>query len=247
MRIKIIIEYDGREFNGWQEQEGLSTIQGTIADAIFDLTKQRVDVVGSGRTDAGVSAKNQVAHFDVDTELSAERMKMALNMRLPETIRIKSAEIVSEEFHARFSARRKTYSYHMYASSVQSPLRRHTHLQVWPNLNFDAMAEACQHFVGEHDFKAFCQENPQVHSTVRTIYSCQMTKVEDDITITICGDGFLHNMVRIICGTILKIGQGKIQLENLDDIIESKDRSRAGQTLSPIGLILENVEYTDEI
>jgi len=243
MRIKIIVEYDGRDYNGWQAQDGLKTIEGELERALFDLTNKYIVVFGSGRTDAGVSAKNQVAHFDIDTKITPNKLKMALNMRLPETIRIKEAEVVSDDFHARFSAKRKTYSYHMYASSVESPLRRNTHLQVWPNLDFDSMFKACEYFVGTHDFKAFCQDNPQVTNTVRTIYSCQMTKIDDDLKITICGDGFLHNMVRIICGTILKIGQRKINLEDLPNIIESRERKRAGQTLSAVGLTLENVEY----
>ena len=243
MRIKIIVEYDGKDYNGWQAQDGLKTIEGELERALFDLTKQNIVVFGSGRTDAGVSAKNQVAHFDIDTKITPYKLKMALNMRLPDTIRIKDAEAVSEDFHARFCAKKKTYSYCMYASSVESPLRRYTHLQVWPNLDFESMLKACEYFIGTHDFKAFCQDNPQVTNTVRTIYSCQMTKIEDDITITICGDGFLHNMVRIICGTILKIGQMKIKLEDLPNIIESRERKRAGQTLSAVGLKLLNVEY----
>ena len=243
MRFKIIIEYDGKDFNGWQEQEGCSTIQGELSNALKNLFNEKIEVYGSGRTDAGVSAKNQVAHFDIETNLKPYNIMMALNRRLPETIRIKNLTLVDNLFHSRYSTKRKTYSYHMYASKAESPLRRNTHLQVWPNLDFDSMFKACECFVGTHDFKGFCHDNPQIISTVRTIYSCKMTKIDDDITITICGNGFLHNMVRIICGTILKVGQRKIKVEDLPDIIKSGDRKRAGQTLSAIGLLLESVEY----
>ena len=243
MRFKFVCEYDGREFSGWQEQSNCRTIQGEIMNALENLFNMKIVAFGSGRTDAGVSAKNQVGHFDVITNLRPYNIMMALNRRLPETIRIKSIEQVDENFHCRYNTKKKTYSYHMYASSVESPLRRFTHLQVWPNLDFKSMNEACKYFEGTHDFKGFCQDNPQIVSTIRTIYSCKMTKVDDDITITICGDGFLHNMVRIICGTILKVGQRKIRLDDIESIIDSGDRRRAGQTLSAIGLVLESVEY----
>lgn len=243
MRFKMIIEYDGANYCGWQEQEGLPTIQGKISNAFKKFNGQNIIVVGSGRTDAGVSAKSQVAHFDLETNLSTYNLKMALNRNLPDDIRIKDIQPTKDDFHARFDAKRKTYSYRMYANAVESPLRRKTHLQVWHNLDFDSMQKACSYFVGTHDFKGFCQDNPQITNTIRTIFDCKMTKIDDDITITITGDGFLHNMVRIICGTILKIGQRKIKLADLPSIIESKDRQRAGQTLGAVGLTLESVEY----
>ncbi len=243
MRVKITLEYDGLNFNGWQEQEGKRTIQGELHKALYDLTKQRIIVHGSGRTDAGVSAKNQVAHFDIETKLSIKRLIMALNMRLPDEIRIKMAEIVDESFHSRYSTKKKTYTYHMYASSIESPLRRFSHYQVWPNLDFEAMKKACKYFVGTYDFKGFSHNNPQIISTIRTIYQCEMDMIGDDIKITICGDGFLHNMVRIICGTILKVGQRKIAVGDLEEIIRSGNRKRAGQTLPAFALVLENVEY----
>ena len=243
MRYKIIIEYDGRNYNGWQEQQGYKTIQGELHLAFQKLFNQNIYVYGSGRTDAGVSAKNQVGHFDLETNLKPYNIMMAINRNLPETIRIKCIEEVDNSFHCRYNTKRKTYSYHMYASSVESPLRRNTHLQVWPNLDFESMAKACKYFEGTYDFQGFCQDNPQITSTIRTIHSCNMIKIDDDITITICGDGFLHNMVRIICGTILKVGQRKIKLKDLESIILSKDRKRAGQTLPAVGLVLENVEY----
>ena len=243
MRYKMTIEYDGTNYCGWQEQEGLATVQGEIQKALFELTKENIIITASGRTDAGVSAKNQVAHFDLQTKLTPYNLKMALNRHLADDIRIKDIQPTNDDFHARFDAKRKTYSYKMYASGVESPLRRKTHLKVWPNLDFDSMQKACAHFVGSHDFKGFCQENPQITNTIRTIFDCKMTKIDDDITITITGDGFLHNMVRIICGTILKIGQRKIKLEDLPNIIKSKNRQLAGYTLSAVGLTLESVEY----
>ncbi len=243
MRIKAVIEYDGGNYAGWQEQFGKSTIQGELQRALLDLTGQNIILHASGRTDAGVSAKNQVVHFDIDTNLKMYNLMMALNMRLPDDIRIKKMEQVSADFHARYSAKKKIYTYRMYASSIESPLRRKTHLQVWPNLDFNLMQEACRYFVGTHDFIGFSHQNPQIVSTIRTIYSCEMLKRDDDIIIKICGNGFLHNMVRIICGTILKVGQRKIKLSDLPDIINSKDRKRAGQTLPAFALTLENIEY----
>ena len=243
MRIKATIEYDGSAFCGWQAQEGLRTIEGELESALKKITVQNIVVFGSGRTDAGVSAKNQVAHFDFDKELPPTKIAYAMNMYLPPEIRVKKTERVCNDFHARYDVKSKTYCYKMYASSIESPLRDATHLQVWPNLDFDAMIECTKHFVGTHDFKAFCQENPQLSTTVRTITHCEMTKIDDEITITVTGSGFLHNMVRIICGTILKVGQRKLDKDSIPDIIASRDRARAGQTLPAKGLTLDHVDY----
>ncbi len=243
MRIKAIIEYDGAQFCGWQAQDGLQTIEGELELALQKITGQNIVVFGSGRTDAGVSAKNQVAHFDFDKTISPEKIAYAMNMYLPREIRVKKTEQVCDNFHARYDAKTKTYCYKMYASSIESPLREDTHLQVWPNLDFDAMIDCTKYFVGTYDFKAFCQENLQLSTTVRTLTQCTMTKIDDEITITITGNGFLHNMVRIICGTILKVGQRKLDKDSIPNIIASKDRSRAGETLPAKGLTLECVEY----
>lgn len=243
MRIKATIEYNGSAFCGWQAQEGLQTIEGELELALQKITGQKTLVFGSGRTDAGVSAKNQVAHFDFEKDMPPERIAYAMNMYLPKEIRVKKTEQASSDFHARYDVKSKTYRYKMYASSIESPLRDATHLQVWPNLDFDAMIECTKYFVGTHDFKAFCQENPQLTTTIRTITECNMTKIDDEITITISGSGFLHNMVRIICGTILKVGQRKLDKDSIPEIIASKDRARAGQTLPAKALTLCNVDY----
>lgn len=243
MRIKITIEYDGRAYCGWQAQDGLKTIEGELERALKIVFGKDILVYGSGRTDAGVSAKNQVAHFDVETNIAAEKIAYALNMYLPSNIRVKKSAQVCDEFHARYDVKTKTYSYKMYASAISSPLRDATHLQVWPNLDFAAMEACTQAFVGTHDFKAFCQENPQLSTTVRTVTECKMIKNDDEIVIFVSGNGFLHNMVRIICGTILKVGQRKINSNDIPNIIESLDRARAGETLPAKALTLESVEY----
>lgn len=243
MRIKITIEYDGKDYCGWQAQGGLRTIEGELENALQKVTQQRIVVFGSGRTDAGVSAKNQVAHFDIDTGMEPQKIAYAMNMYLPKDIRVKKSERVRDDFHARYDVKSKTYSYKMYASDIESPLRDATHLKVWPNLDFDAMLACTQSFVGTHDFKAFCQENPQLSTTVRTITECKMIKNNDELVIYVSGNGFLHNMVRIICGTILKVGQRKIDKAQISDIIKSMNRGCAGETLPAKGLTLERVEY----
>ena len=243
MRIKATIEYDGSAFSGWQAQDGLQTIEGELETALYRITNQNIIVYGSGRTDAGVSAINQVAHFDFDKEMPPEKIAFAMNMYLPKQIRVKKTEKVDDNFHARYSVKTKTYQYKMYASNIESPLRNSTHLQVWPNLDFDSMIDCAKYFVGTHDFKAFCQENPQLTTTVRTITHCKITKNDDELTIIVAGNGFLHNMVRIICGTILKVGQRKINKDSIPEIISSKDRTRAGETLPAKGLTLLRVDY----
>jgi len=242
-RIKITIEYNGKNYVGWQKQDGLSSIQGKIEEALEKALQEKIEIVGSGRTDAGVNALGQVAHFDTNSDLEPNKIKFATNFYLPEDIKIVDAEIASDDFHARFSAKQKTYVYKMYFADFESPLLKNTHLKLWHNIDYQSMIDACKHFIGTHDFVGFCEINPQVTNTIRTIYDCHIEKQENCLIFSITGTAFLHKMVRIIVGTIIKVGERKIKESDLPEIINSKIRQKAGHTAPAFALTLKKVEY----
>lgn len=242
--IKLIIEYDGKEFNGWQKQRDKLNIQGTIEEAINKITGEQVDLTASGRTDAGVHALEQVANFKTNSKIPIDKIAVALNSNLKKSIRIKKAEEVEERFHSRLTCKKKTYRYIINNSEFSSAIYRNleTHIQV--KLNIEKMKDAIKYFEGEHDFKAFKASGTSSKSSVRTIYKAEIIEKNDNrIWIELTGNGFLYNMVRIIAGTLVEVGSGKIQPEEIIGIIESKDRMKAGKTLPPNGLYLVRVEY----
>jgi len=243
MRIFLNIEYDGRGYFGWQAQTGLKTIEQELKDAIETITKEQVKLIASGRTDKDVSAKNQIVHFDTDSNINLKKLPFAINAFLSFNIRVKNAIIANENSHARFDSKTKTYSYKMYTSFIQSPLRRNTHLQIRHNIDFEKMKIACQFFVGVHDFKPFCLISTDVKNYVREIYSCELNKNGDEIVLFIKGNGFLHNMVRVIVGTLISIGEHKLEPSEICKIFQNGERKVESKTVPAFALTLENVEY----
>ena len=242
--IKLIIEYDGKEFNGWQKQPNKLNIQGTIEQAIKLVTGEEVDLTASGRTDAGVHAFGQVANFKTNANIPIEKVAIALNSNLKKSIRIISAEEVDERFHSRLSCKRKTYSYVINNSEFSSAIYRNLETHIPQKLNVEKMKEAAKYFEGEHDFKAFKASGTSSKSSVRTIYKAEVIDAPNNrIYIELTGSGFLYNMVRIISGTLVDVGTEKIKPEDIKNIIESKDRTLAGKTLPPNGLFLVDVKY----
>lgn len=242
--IRLTIEYDGKEFNGWQKQPNKLNIQGTIEKALERITGEEIDLMASGRTDRGVHALGQVANFKTNSKLPIEKFPIAINSNMKSSIRIKDAEEVDERFHSRLSCKRKTYRYVINNSKYGSSIYRNLETHIPVKLNIDKMKEAVKYFEGEHDFKAFRASGTSSKSSVRTIYKAEIIERPDErIWIELTGNGFLYNMVRIISGTLVDVGLGKIEPEEIKNIIESKDRQKAGKTLAPQGLFLVNVEY----
>jgi tRNA pseudouridine38-40 synthase len=229
---------------GWQKQPNKLNIQGEIERAIFELTGETTDLTASGRTDAGVHAIGQVANFKIESErIPIEKFAIALNSKLKTSIRILSAEEVPERFHSRYSVHSKTYRYVINNSPYGSAIYRDFEYHFPVKLDVEKMQEAVKFFVGEHDFKAFKASGTSSKSSVRIIYDAKVIQDGDRIKIELTGNGFLYNMVRIIAGTLVEVGEGKIQPEDISKIIEQKDRSKAGRTLPPNGLFLVNVNY----
>ena len=241
--IKLTIEYDGKDFNGWQKQPNKLNIQGEIERSIKDITGEDVDLIASGRTDAGVHALGQVANFKTDSNIPVEKIPIALNTKLKRSIRILAAEEVDERFHSRYNCKKKTYKYVINNSANGTAIYRNLEYNFSQELNVDKMNEAVKYFIGEHDFKGFKASGTSSKSSVRTIYEAKVYKNGDRVNIELTGNGFLYNMVRIISGTLIDVGIGKILPEEVPDIINSKERTKAGKTLPPNGLYLIKVEY----
>lgn len=243
--IKLTIEYDGKNFSGWQTQPDKESIQDEIEFAIEAITGEKIEIIGSGRTDAGVHALGQVANFHTNSSIEIEKIPYAINSKLKKSIVIKNAEEVEERFHARYNCKGKTYRYIINNNEFPSALDRYKEFHMPYKLNIEDMKEALKYFEGTHDFKGFMSSGGnKKKTTIRTLTKCELMQKEDSrIIIELSGDGFLYNMVRIICGTIVDVGLGKIKVEDISSIIESKDRTRAGKTLPPHGLYLKEVRY----
>ena len=245
MRYKLTISYDGSDFYGFQRQRGLISVQQCLEEALSTKLNAPVTTVCAGRTDAGVHALGQVVHFDSNQILPAD-FGFRLNPLLPESIAVLSCEQVSDTFHARFSAKKKTYRYDIYLSKIHAPLkRRYAHICVY-DLNVENMKKACACLAGEHDFRSFAlAESVRGKSTVRTIYDVHIEEGEGGklLSLFVTGNGFLHNMVRAIAGTLIDVGRGRFSPEDMRSILESRDRRRAGKTVEGCGLFLVSVEY----
>ena len=241
--IKLIIEYDGKGFNGWQKQPDRLNIQGEIEKAIEEITGEKVDLTASGRTDAGVHSLGQTANFKTDSKIPTEKFAKAINSRLKKSIVIKSAEEVDEKFHSRYSVKSKTYRYIINNSENGTAIYRGLEYHVPMKLDYEKMNEAIKYFIGEHDFKAFKASGTSSKSSVRKILDGSVRKEEERVIIEVTGTGFLYNMVRIISGTLLDVGLVNINPEDIPSIIESKDRTKAGKTLPAHGLYLLQVNY----
>jgi tRNA pseudouridine38-40 synthase len=241
--IKLIIEYDGKSFNGWQKQPTKLNIQGEIERAIGEITGEEIKLIGSGRTDAGVNALGQTANFKTNSSIPIEKIPLALNSKLKKSIVIVSAEEVDDSFHSRYNVKSKTYRYTINNSQNGSAIYRDMEYHFPIKLDVKKMKEAAKLFEGEHDFKGFKASGTSSKSSVRTIYKADVKQDGDRIYIELTGNGFLYNMVRIISGTLLDVGLGKIDVNDIPEIIDSKDRKRAGKTLPAHGLCLVKVEY----
>ncbi|MCR5837322.1 MAG: tRNA pseudouridine(38-40) synthase TruA [Lachnospiraceae bacterium] len=242
-RIRLIIAYDGTNYCGWQIQINGITVEEILNKALSDLLKEDIAVIGASRTDSGVHALGNVAVFDSETKIPPEKISFALNQRLPNDIRIQKSEEVPLDFHPRFCDSVKTYEYKILNRRFDIPLYRlYTHFVYMP-LDVDKMKKAAAYIVGEHDFASFCSSGSQVENTVRTVYTLDVSKTDDIISIKISGNGFLYNMVRIIVGTLIKVGLGVYPPEHVKEIIEAKDRYAAGPKAPACGLTLVEIEY----
>jgi len=246
MRYLMTLSYDGSDFYGFQRQKDLVTIQGEIEKVLKQILQEDITITASGRTDAGVHALGQVAHFDTDKQIDdLGRFAYSLNTLLPKSIDVLDVKRVSDDFHARFSTKEKTYIYKIYLSKTNEPLKRkYFHICSY-SLDIPKMQEAIKAIIGEHDFKAFSVENPQIKTTIRTIYDAHIDVLDDgkELDIVIRGNGFLHNMVRSICGTLVDVGRGRFEISDMERILESKDHQKAGKTLDGCGLYLYSVNY----
>lgn len=241
--IKLTIEFDGSNFCGWQKQPKGRTVQETIEKAIFKATNEQIEINGSSRTDSGVHAKSMVANFFTNSTIPSEKFREAINVRLSEDVSIIKSEEVAENFHARYSSKGKTYSYTIINRYERLSLGHQYLYHYRYPLDFNKMEEACKYFVGTHDFRAFMSPGSSIKTTIRTIYELYLKRDGDKIQIFITGNGFLYNMVRIIVGTLLKVGNGKIKPEEIESIIKEGNRKRAGMCVPANGLILEKVFY----
>ena len=241
--IKLVIEYDGSGFNGWQKQPNKLNIQGEIEAVLENITKEKVELIASGRTDAGVHALGQVANFKTNSKIPIEKIPIAINSQVKNSIRIKNAEEVDERVHSRYNCKKKTYRYIIDNSKYGSSIYRNLTYHIPTKLNVEKMKKAIKYFEGQHDFKAFRSSGTSSKSSVRTIYNAEIKQKEQYIVIELTGNGFLYNMVRIISGTLVDVGLGKTKPEDIPNIIEEKDRQKAGKTLPPQGLFLVKVEY----
>lgn len=246
-RVKLVVAYDGTPYRGWQMQPNGVTIEEVLNHHLTEFLREPIMVIGASRTDSGVHARGNVAVFDTDNRMPADKICFALNQRLPEDIRIQSSEEVPLDWHPRKANCVKTYEYKILNRRIAMPLERlYSYFCYFP-LDVDNMQQAAQYIVGEHDFKSFCTVRTQAEETVRTVYSLTVDKVDDMITIRISGSGFLYNMVRIIAGTLIKVGMGVYPPEHVEEIIAARDRQQAGQTAPARGLTLVSMEYEGKL
>jgi len=244
-RVFMKIAYDGTNYCGWQIQINGITVEEVINKHLSELLNEEIAVIGASRTDSGVHAMGNVAVFDTETRIPAEKICFALNQRLPDDIRILESKEVPQDFHPRFCNSTKTYQYKILNRKIPIPTERLYSHFVYMDLNIEKMKKAAEYIVGEHDFKSFCSTRTQVENTVRTIYSLDIEKKEDMIYITISGNGFLYNMVRIIVGTLMKVGLSVYPPEHVKEIIGACDRNVAGPKAPAQGLTLLKIDYEE--
>ena len=251
MNYKLLLQYDGTDFHGWQSQDGLRTVQGELERALSLIEDRRVNVFGSGRTDAGVHAEGQVASVEIQREISPSKLRNAINGNVGRDVRVLDAEVVSSEFHARYSARGKTYVYRVVNGPVMSPFwARYAHHEARP-LNLAQMNAARELFLGKHDWTAFSAAQSDVEDRVRTITNLEISERPDErshstmIEIRASADGFLRYMVRAIAGTLMTVGRGELDPASIKQAIETGVRPVLAATAPACGLTLVSVKYTD--
>ncbi|MBM7853859.1 tRNA pseudouridine38-40 synthase [Desulfohalotomaculum tongense] len=246
MNIKLTVAYDGTNYHGFQEQRGTKyvTIQELLEKSLSKLAKQRIQVIGAGRTDSGVHARGQVVNFKCDSwPVPLNKVPLAVNALLPGDVVVLKAEEVPADFHARFSALGKTYTYTIYNHPLPDPFSRRFALHEPRPLDDKAMNEAAQFLVGKHDFKSFQAQGTPVKTTVREITAAGVKRERDYLYLKFTANGFLYNMVRIMTGTLIQVGLGKIKPADVKTILESKDRTKAGPTAPPQGLCMDEIYY----
>lgn len=246
-RFKLTVAYDGTAFCGYQYQPELPTIEGFVNDALSGLLREDIITIGASRTDAGVHSYGNVAVFDSDTSIPAEKLAPALNTKLPDSIRIMDSIEVESLFHPRRNVIDKTYEYHINTARITFPTDRLYSYNVKHTLDIKAMKRAASFIEGRHDFTSFCSAKTDKEDKVRTVFQIDVEEtVRNGLIIRVRGDGFLYNMVRIIAGTLVKVGEGKIKPEEIPAIIERKDRGHLGTTLPATGLFLMGIKYKEE-
>ena len=236
------VSYLGTNYAGWQKQDNALGIQEVIENALAELCNCKVEIFASGRTDSGVHAFEQCFSCEINFE-NIHKLVLALNSKLPKDIRILWVKEVDKNFHARFSAHKKTYLYRIKTDSIESPFDQQITTYIPYSLNLDKMKEASNYLVGEHNFKAFCSSGSSVPDFVRTVYFINITKTDNLFEFEICGNGFLYNMVRIIVGTLVDVGRGRLSVSKIKEILNSNNRQNAGKTMPAKGLILKKVDY----
>lgn len=244
INYKMVIAYDGSRYNGWQKQGNTKdTIQGKLEKVLEKLEGREVEVIGAGRTDAGVHALGQVANVKLESKINGETLLQYLNQYLPEDIAVLSVKEVPMRFHSRLNATEKTYLYRIYRSEIPNPFIRKYTVTITEELDIEKMRMAAELLIGEHDFKSFCSLKKSKKSTIRTLYSITIEEIEEEIRISVRGNGFLYHMVRIIVGTLLEVGTGKKKPEEIEQILEKRERQAAGKTAPAHGLFLKEVKY----
>ncbi|WP_018249326.1 tRNA pseudouridine(38-40) synthase TruA [Orenia marismortui] len=241
--LKCIVAYDGSNYHGFQRQDNAITVQEVIENAIKRLIKQDVKIIGASRTDSKVHARGQVFNFNLDSSIPTERFSLALNTKLPDDVVILDACEMNNNFHARYNTKDKLYKYQIYNNKYPSPFYRNYAYHIYNELDLLKMEEGLKYLIGEHDFTSFRSSGCNAQSPIRKIFDINMEYKEDLIVLNIHGNGFLYNMVRIIVGTLVRVGLGKIRPKEVRDILLSKDRKKAGPTAPAHGLILEKINY----
>ncbi len=242
-RFKIVIEYDGTNYSGWQRQNDKRTVQGEIENALYKITSQKIIISGAGRTDAGVHAKNQVAHFDIKTDLKEINFLKGLNSLTPDDIVIKDVSIENDKFHSRFLVYKKTYLYSIINQETPIAINRKYLWHIEKKLDLEKMQEAANLIIGTHDFASFQKSGSSVKNSIRTIYKAEFKRNGNHIFFEICGNGFLRYMVRNLVGAFVSIGLNKISLEEFKTIFDSKDNKKNKECAPPYGLTLLNIDY----
>lgn len=247
MRIVFTVAYDGTDFCGWQVQDNKRTVQGVIERAVYEATGEVVRVTGSGRTDSGVHAAGQVCHFDTSFNIPPEKFGICVNKYLPPDVSVLSSRAADEKFDCSRAAKKKTYRYKIYISPADNPLFERYCVRVSPEPDVDLMRKGAEYFVGEHDFKAFCAAGSSAKTTIRKIYSVNISEEEifgtKVISFDVCGAGFLYNMVRSMVGEIIEVGLSRFSPEAVKDVLDFPDRNKIGRTMRAKGLTLLSVEY----
>lgn len=242
-RIKMIVEYDGSRYHGFQIQENANTVQAELQSAVKQVSGESVSILCAGRTDAGVHAQGQVIAFDTNSSVPGEKWKFALNSFLPPDIHAVASAECDSDFHPRFHALSKVYKYRIYRQARGRIFHRHFAFCSTEPLNLEVMEKACQALLGRHDFRSFCASGSSVKTFERTVKICRLLEEGPCLCLEIEADGFLYNMVRIITGTLLQIGRGIYPPDAMKDIINARNRSQAGPTAPPHGLYLMEVKY----